>query len=82
MRYTLLEGSDKMGIGLFKYSNKTKTGKVSRLPYITAEFSSVCPGYTWGPGLRDHFLIHHVISGKGVFTVSGQPILFVRGILF
>lgn len=28
-------------------------------------------GYTWGPGARDHYLIHLVISGQGSFTVQG-----------
>ena len=27
-------------------------------------------GYTWGPGVRDHYLIHYIVSGKGVYTVD------------
>lgn len=27
--------------------------------------------YQWGPGIRDHYLIHYVISGKGMYTYSG-----------
>lgn len=27
--------------------------------------------HTWGPGLRDHFLVHHVISGRGSYTAGG-----------
>ena len=23
-------------------------------------------GHTWGPGVRDHYLIHLVVAGKGV----------------
>ena len=29
------------------------------------------PGQTWGPGIRDHYLIHLVVSGKGTFEVVG-----------
>lgn len=29
------------------------------------------PSHTWGPGLRDHFLVHHVISGRGSYTAGG-----------
>lgn len=25
-----------------------------------------------GPGVRDHFIIHLIISGKGCFTVNGK----------
>ena len=60
-----------MGIGLFKYSNKTKTRESLPIAIYNSGIQQCAPGYTWGPGLRDHFLIHHVISGKGVFTVSG-----------
>ncbi len=27
-------------------------------------------GYTWGPGVRDHYLIHYIVRGKGTFTVN------------
>ena len=27
-------------------------------------------GYTWGPGVRDHYLIHYVVDGKGTYTVN------------
>ncbi|MGN1166908.1 MAG: AraC family transcriptional regulator [Lachnospiraceae bacterium] len=30
------------------------------------------PGYQWGPGIRDHYLIHHVLSGKGYFEICGK----------
>ena len=30
-----------------------------------------CEGsYTWGPGIRDHYLIHYVAAGKGTYTVN------------
>ncbi|MDO4454446.1 MAG: AraC family transcriptional regulator [Eubacteriales bacterium] len=30
------------------------------------------PLYTWGPGIRNHYLIHYVITGKGYFKVQGK----------
>jgi len=30
-------------------------------------FEDCAPGHSWGPGVRDHFLIHYVHKGKGVF---------------
>ena len=28
------------------------------------------PEYTWGPGVRDHYLIHYVASGQGIYKVN------------
>lgn len=36
------------------------------------------PGYMWGPGVRDHYLIHFVSSGSGVFRV-GDKEFHIRG---
>lgn len=40
------------------------------------------PGYTWGPGIRDHYLIHLVVSGKGTYTVEGKSYSLSAGDLF
>lgn len=32
------------------------------------------PLYQWGPGVRDHYLIHYIISGKGTYTVNNTTI--------
>jgi AraC-like DNA-binding protein len=28
------------------------------------------PGHTWGPGLRDSYVLHYILSGRGVFRTS------------
>lgn len=25
-------------------------------------------GYVWGPGIRDHFIVHYILSGTGIFS--------------
>ena len=40
------------------------------------------PGYTWGPGVRDHYLIHLVVAGKGVYQVGGAAFPLQEGDLF
>lgn len=31
---------------------------------------SCVPGHTWGPGVRDHYLIHLVVAGRGIYQVG------------
>lgn len=30
------------------------------------------PGYSWGPAVRDHYIIHYVLKGNGTFTLNGK----------
>ncbi len=30
------------------------------------------PGHSWGPGIRDHFLIHHIVKGCGILESRGR----------
>ncbi|MFD1957226.1 AraC family transcriptional regulator [Paenibacillus thailandensis] len=47
------------------------------------------PGHSWGPGLRDSYLLHYVESGRGLFRIgdetfhltAGQGFLIVPGTL-
>jgi len=39
-------------------------------------------GHTWGPGIRDHYLIHLVLSGKGVFRLGGEVFQLHEGDVF
>ena len=40
------------------------------------------PNYRWGPGVRDHFLIHHVVEGKGEYTAAGVTHMVEAGQTF
>lgn len=40
------------------------------------------PGYTWGPGIRDHYLIHLVTAGRGVYQTGGAKFPLEAGDLF
>ena len=39
-------------------------------------------GYTWGPGVRDHYLIHYVVDGKGTYTVNNTVYELRAGDIF
>lgn len=40
------------------------------------------PGFQWGPGVRDHYLIHHVLQGKGKFETQGKVYHLKQGDTF
>lgn len=39
-------------------------------------------GQIWGPALRDHYLIHYVVSGSGTLRCNGQEHTIQAGTLF
>ena len=51
---------------LYKHSMKLERRTASL--YVQNTGCQQCPPcYGWGPGVRNHFLLHHVLSGKGVY---------------
>ena len=51
---------------IYKHSMKLERRTASL--YVQNTGCQQCsPSYGWGPGVRNHFLLHHVIAGKGVF---------------
>ena len=40
------------------------------------------PGHTWGPGVRDHYLIHLVVAGRGIYQVGNVSYPLQEGDLF
>ena len=55
----------------FKNSYKSD-GAVLPLSVKNVGFQQCTPGYRWGAGVRDHYLIHYVVSGRGTFTAAGR----------
>ena len=40
------------------------------------------PCHTWGPGIRDHYLIHLVVAGKGTYKTESGTFQLQAGDLF
>lgn len=40
------------------------------LRMVNCGMEQCLPGHRWGPGVRDHYLLHIVFSGKGVFHIN------------
>ena len=56
----------------FKHSYKNASRENLALTVYNCGFQRCTSGYSWGPGYRDHFLIHYVVSGKGHYTLDGD----------
>lgn len=65
----------------FKYSYKSSA---AGLPLVVKNvgFQQCTPGYHWGAGMRDHYLLHYVVSGKGMYTLNGHTYPVHAGQLF
>ena len=51
----------------FKHSVWLSNREGLGLAVYNCGFQRCSPGHTWGPAVRDHFLIHYITSGKGVY---------------
>ena len=66
--------AENMGDGMetFKVSNKVREKSMMALSVYNVGRQQCTPGYKWGPGVRDHFLIHYITGGKGTYTVGDK----------
>ena len=56
---------------VYKQSFKQNYTNNIELSIFNCGIERCAPSKTWGPGIRDHYLIHLVLSGKGEFEVGG-----------
>lgn len=56
----------------FKNSYKTDRHYTSSLSIYNVGYAACMAHHKWGPGVRDHFLLHHVVSGEGYYVVNGK----------
>jgi len=56
----------------YKNSYKVTEKELVSLSVYNVGFQNCAPLYQWGPGIRDHYLIHYVISGKGYYKVKNK----------
>lgn len=53
----------------YKNSYKSTEKELVSLAVYNVGYQKCDPQYQWGPGVRDHYLIHHIIAGKGRLRV-------------
>ena len=66
----------------FKVSNKVREKSMMALSVYNVGRQQCTPGYKWGPGIRDHYLIHYITGGKGVYTVGDRARSISAGDVF
>ena len=68
-----------MPAGTFKHSFKLAHHDALGLAVYNCGFQRCDGGYTWGPAVRDHYLIHYITSGKGRYFDGRKEHLLARG---
>ena len=66
----------------FKLSNKVQEKPMMSLAVYNVGRQKCTPGYRWGPGIRDHYLIHYISAGRGTYTVLDRTFQLQEGDAF
>ncbi len=66
----------------FKYSFKDTLKENTGLAVYNTGYEKCSSGYQWGPGVRDHYLVHYVASGHGTLICRGKSYTLQQGDLF
>lgn len=56
----------------YRYAYFAADKLLNSLSVYNAGYEKCHPGYQWGPGVRDHYLIHHILRGRGCYTIEGR----------
>jgi AraC-like DNA-binding protein len=67
---------------VYKQSFKQSYTNNIELSIFNCGLEKCAAGHTWGPGIRDHYLIHLVVAGKGTFQAAGRTWELHPGDLF
>lgn len=66
----------------YKYSYKDTLKENMGLAVYNTGYQKCDGPYAWGPGQRDHYLVHYIVSGKGRFFSEGRTYALEEGSLF
>lgn len=65
-----------------KYQFRDTLKENAGLSVYNTGYEQCSGGHIWGPALRDHYLIHYVVSGNGILRSNGQEYAVSAGMLF
>ncbi len=66
----------------YKYSYKIGEDFLNSLSVYNVGYQKCEPEYQWGPGVRDHYCIHHILSGGGRYTMGKVTVHLEKGDTF
>lgn len=66
----------------FKNSYKVKEKDMVSLSVCNVGYQRCEADHRWGPGVRDHFLVHYVVSGKGIYECESGCFHLAAGDIF
>ncbi len=66
----------------YKHSYKQDLIDNVSLGIFNCGLQSCLPSHTWGPGVRDHYLIHLIVSGRGSYVCDGKTYELKAGDMF
>jgi AraC-like DNA-binding protein len=72
LSYNTPQGGDILESGQYKLSFKFEERKLASLTVYNTGMQRCEGGYTWGPGIRDHYLFHYVQNGRGTYHARGK----------
>ncbi len=77
------EGGRKMADGMeYIHSYIAQDKPLGSLYVYNVGSQKGTPGFQWGPGIRDHYLLHHVLRGQGEFETGGKKYHLKKGDTF
>lgn len=65
-----------------KLSRKVENKSMISLSVYNVGHQHCTPGYAWGPGIRDHYLLHYISSGCGTYETGGNIYHLQKGDAF
>lgn len=66
----------------FKYSFQSTIRENLGLAVYNTGYQKCYSRHTWGPATRDHYLIHYISAGKGIYTYNGKSHPLGQGDMF
>lgn len=54
----------------YKHSYRVEEKQLASLCVYNVGYQRCEPLHQWGPGIRDHYLIHHIMAGSGYYVVN------------